>query len=67
MPPIELKQWQADLGLSEAAMAHYLGIPYPTLSAWFNRGGRPSTEACEKIAARLSLPMATVLRMAGHP
>ncbi len=47
--------------------ATYLGTPYPTLSAWFNRGGRPSTEACEKIAARLSLPMATVLRMAGHP
>jgi DNA-binding transcriptional regulator YiaG len=36
MPPIELKQWQADLGLSEAAMAHYLGIPVNTLKKWIN-------------------------------
>ena len=36
MTPIELKQWQADLGLSEAAMAHYLGIPVHTLKKWIN-------------------------------
>lgn len=36
MTPNELKQWQADLGLSEAAMAHYLGIPVHTLKKWFN-------------------------------
>jgi len=34
MPPIELKQWQAGLGLSEAAMAHYLGVPVHTLRGW---------------------------------
>ena len=34
MNPIELKQWQADLGLSEAAMAHYLGVPVHTLRGW---------------------------------
>lgn len=34
MTPIELKQWQADLGLSEAAMAHYLGVPVYTLRGW---------------------------------
>ena len=34
MTPIELKQWQADLGLSEAAMAHYLGVPVHTLRGW---------------------------------
>ena len=36
MTPIEMKQWQADLGLSEAAMAHYLGIPVHTLKKWIN-------------------------------
>lgn len=36
MPPIELKQWQVDLGLSEVAMAHYLGIPVHTLKKWIN-------------------------------
>lgn len=34
MTPIELKQWQAELGLSEAAMAHYLGVPVHTLRGW---------------------------------
>ncbi len=34
MTPIELKQWQVDLGLSEAAMAHYLGVPVHTLRGW---------------------------------
>jgi DNA-binding transcriptional regulator YiaG len=34
MTPFELKQWQADLGLSEAAMAHYLGVPVHTLRGW---------------------------------
>ena len=34
MNPIELKQWQANLGLSEAAMAHYLGVPVHTLRGW---------------------------------
>ena len=32
----ELKQWQADLDLSEAAMAHYLGIPVHTLKKWID-------------------------------
>jgi len=34
MTHIELKHWQADLGLSEAAMAHYLGVPVHTLRGW---------------------------------
>jgi hypothetical protein len=34
MIPVELKQWQSDLGLSEAAMAHYLGVPVHTLRGW---------------------------------
>ena len=36
MKPNELKQWQADLGLSEMAMAHYLGIPVHTLKKWID-------------------------------
>jgi hypothetical protein len=34
MTPVELKQWQSELGLSEAAMAHYLGVPVHTLRGW---------------------------------
>ena len=34
MNPIELKQWQAGLGLSEASMVHYLGVPVHTLRGW---------------------------------
>lgn len=36
MTPIDLKTWQAGLGLSEMAMAHYLGIPVHTLKKWIN-------------------------------
>ena len=41
MTPIELKQWQADLGLSEAAMAHYLGVPVHTLRGWIKGTRKP--------------------------
>jgi len=41
MTPIELKQWQADLGLSEAAMAHYLGVPVHTLRGWVKGTRKP--------------------------
>lgn len=34
MTPVELKQWQADLGLSELAMSAYLGVPVHTLRGW---------------------------------
>ena len=34
MTPDTLKQWQSDLGLSELAMAHYLGVPVHTLRGW---------------------------------
>lgn len=34
MTPDTLKQWQAGLGLSELAMAHYLGVPVHTLRGW---------------------------------
>ena len=41
MNPRELKQWQADLGLSEAAMAAYLGVPVPTYRKWTNGTRKP--------------------------
>ena len=34
MTPMQLKQWQSDLDLSEATMAHYLGVPVHTLRGW---------------------------------
>ncbi len=43
MTPIELKQWQADLGLSELAMAHYLGVPVHTLKKWTNGTRTPDS------------------------
>ena len=43
MTPIELKQWQSDLGLSELAMAHYLGVPVHTLKKWTNGTRTPDS------------------------
>lgn len=39
MNPDTLKQWQSTLGLSELAMAEYLGIPIHTFRGWI-RGTR---------------------------
>lgn len=41
MTPIELKQWQAGLGLSEAAMAQYIGVPVHTLRGWIKGTRKP--------------------------
>jgi hypothetical protein len=43
MTPLEMKQWQADLGLSELAMAHYLGVPVHTLKKWINGTRTPDS------------------------
>jgi DNA-binding transcriptional regulator YiaG len=43
MTPFEMKQWQADLGLSELAMAHYLGVPVHTLKKWENGTRNPDS------------------------
>ena len=43
MTPIELKQWQADLHLSDVAMAAYLGVPVPTLTKWLNGTRAPDS------------------------
>ena len=54
MTPIELKQWQADLGLSEAAMAHYMGVPVHTLRGWI-KGTRKPDAAPLRLVAVLQL------------
>ena len=54
MTPNELKQWQADLGLSEAAMAHYLGVPVHTLRGWV-KGTRKPDAAPLRLVAVLQL------------
>ncbi len=52
MTPIELKQWQTRLGLSELAMAHYLGIPVHTLRKWLS-GDRTPDAAPQRLFAIL--------------
>ena len=50
MTPIELKQWQAGLGLSELAMAHYLGVPVHTLRGWIKGTRKPDAAPLRLIA-----------------
>jgi hypothetical protein len=52
MTPIELKQWQLALGLSELAMAHYLGVPVHTLKKWID-GTRTPDAAPRRLFAVL--------------
>ena len=52
MAPSELKQWQAGLGLSEMAMAGYLGIPVHTLKKWID-GTRTPDAAPRRLFASL--------------
>ena len=41
MNPDTLKQWQSNLGMSELAMAHYLGVPVHTLRGWIKGTRKP--------------------------
>ena len=43
MNHLELKQWQADLHLSDVAMSAYLGVPVPTLTKWLNGTRAPDS------------------------
>lgn len=54
MAPDTLKQWQAGLGLSELAMAHYLGVPVHTLRGWI-KGTRKPDAAPLRLVAVLQL------------
>ena len=53
MTPIELKQWQANLSLSELAMAHYLGVPVHTLKKWVS-GARTMDAAPKRLVQILA-------------
>jgi transcriptional regulator with XRE-family HTH domain len=52
MTPIELKQWQADLHLSDVAMARYLGVPLSTYAKW-TAGARAPDSATLRLFAIL--------------
>ena len=54
MTPMQLKQWQSNMGLSEAAMAAYVGIPVHTLRGWI-RGTRKPDAAPLRLIAVLQL------------
>ncbi len=54
MTPDTLKQWQADLGLSELAMAQYIGVPVHTLRGWI-KGTRKPDAAPLRLVAVLQL------------
>lgn len=41
MTPEQFKAWAVRLGLSEAAMAAYLGVPVPTYRKWENGTRKP--------------------------
>ena len=50
MTPTELKQWQSNMGLSEAAMAAYVGIPVHTLRGWIKGTRKPDAAPLRLIA-----------------
>lgn len=50
MTPMQLKQWQSNLGLSEAAMAAYVGIPVHTLRGWIKGTRKPDAAPLRLIA-----------------
>ena len=50
MTPTELKQWQADLGLSESAMAAYIGVPVHTYRGWVKGTRKPDAAPLRLIA-----------------
>ena len=50
MTPTELKQWQSNLGMSELAMAHYLGVPVHTLRGWIKGTRKPDAAPLRLIA-----------------
>lgn len=41
MNPDTLNQWRGNLGLSEVAMARYLGVPINTVRNWFHGRRKP--------------------------
>ena len=76
MTPNELKQWQSDLGLSEAAMAAYIGVPVHTYRGWIKGTRKPDAapmrlmhllQMIEKRAPLLHLELVNVARESVQP
>lgn len=62
-----LERARAARQLSWRAMAGYMGVSNSALARWRNGEASPDPAYCEKIASYLRLPLADVLRAAGHP
>ena len=76
MTPTELKQWQSDLGLSEAAMASYIGVPVHTYRGWVEGTRKPDAapmrlmhllQTIEKRAPVLHMELVNVARESVQP
>lgn len=53
--------------LSERALGQYLGVSGNAVNAWRRGIRKPDPESCKLIATYTGLPLAEVLRAAGHP
>ena len=76
MTPTELKQWQVNLGLSEAAMAAYVGVPVHTHRGWVKGTRKPDAapmrlmhllQTIEKRAPVLHMELVNVARESVQP
>jgi len=65
--PDILREAMRRRALSERALAMYLGVSSNAVNRWVRAQSRPDPEYCQRIAEYLGLPLADVLRAAGHP
>lgn len=65
--PDLLREAMRRRSLSERALAMYLGVSSNAVNRWVRGQSRPDPEYCQRIAVYLGLPLADVLRAAGHP
>ena len=53
--------------LSMRGMANFLQVSPTAYNRWLNGQARPDPEYCDRIARRLGVSYAEVMRLAGHP